>query len=82
VVATRSGGPEWLVEDGAGALVPVGDPTALAAALRQVREQTAAGRFDPQRIRDGCLRRFAEPVVLGRLATIYRELAAARPSSR
>lgn len=83
VVATRSGGPEWLVEEGCGgALVPADDPAALAAALRQVREQTAAARFNPQRIRDGCLRRFAEPVVLGRLATIYRELAAARPRSR
>jgi glycosyltransferase involved in cell wall biosynthesis len=37
VVATRSGGPEEILEDGvSGLLVPVGDPPSLAAALRRV----------------------------------------------
>lgn len=36
VVATRSGGPEEILEGGAGVLVPTGDPGALADAVEQV----------------------------------------------
>jgi glycosyltransferase involved in cell wall biosynthesis len=43
VVATRSGGPQEIVEDGvSGLLVGVGDPPALAAALRHVLLDPAA----------------------------------------
>ena len=40
VVATRSGGPEEILEDGTtGRLVPTDDPAALAAAMRRLRDQ-------------------------------------------
>jgi glycosyltransferase involved in cell wall biosynthesis len=43
VVATRCGGPEEIVHDGrTGYLVPVGDPPALAAAIRAVLSNPAA----------------------------------------
>lgn len=54
VVATRSGGPEEIVEDGvSGLLVPVGDPAALAAAIARVLDEPrlagAMGRAAVQR---------------------------------
>ena len=42
VVATRSGGPEEILEDGVtGLLVPRDDPAALAAAMRRLRDDAA-----------------------------------------
>jgi glycosyltransferase involved in cell wall biosynthesis len=42
VVATRSGGPEEIVEDGlTGLLVPTDDPAALAGAMRRLRDDAA-----------------------------------------
>ena len=42
VVATRSGGPEEILEDGVtGLLVPTDDPAALAAAMRRVRDDAS-----------------------------------------
>lgn len=42
VVATRSGGPEEILEDGAtGLLVPAGEPAALAASMRRLRDDPA-----------------------------------------
>ena len=43
VVATRSGGPEEILEDGAGILVPVDDPAAIADALERVTTSKALG---------------------------------------
>ena len=54
VIATRCGGPEFVMGDSCGGLVPVADPTALAEAIADL----AAGRleFDADAARDRCAR--------------------------
>ncbi len=73
VVATRSGGPEGLLDENNGILVPPGDPAALAEALREMRGRHAS--YDGERIRAAAVARFADRIVLARLQAIYRELA-------
>ena len=69
VVATRCGGPEELLDDGAGRLVPVEDPVALAAGLGEVLR--APGAFDPRALRARVLPRFGIAATTERLRGIY-----------
>jgi glycosyltransferase involved in cell wall biosynthesis len=74
IVATACGGPEDIVTEDNGLLVPVGDPSALAAALRKVTER----RYDAERIRADFLARFSRSVVVDQLDSHYRRAIAAR----
>lgn len=71
VVATRCGGPEDIVCDEVGLLVPPEDPAALAEGI----ERTLARResFDARRLRDYALSRFGYEAVGERLSALYRE---------
>jgi glycosyltransferase involved in cell wall biosynthesis len=69
VVATRSGGPEDIVTDEVGELVPVDDAPALAAALAAVLDEP--GRYDPAALRRYALDRFGRDVVADRLRRHY-----------
>lgn len=72
VVATRSGGPEAIVNSTNGILVPAGDIDALAAAMQQmVRDYE---RYDPRQIRTDCAARFGEGAIVERLGDIYQSL--------
>ena len=70
VVATRCGGPEDIVDDGVGVLVPPDDPEALANGMTSVLSDP--GRFDPQALRAHALSRFGADVVSARMAELYR----------
>ncbi len=72
VVSTRCGGPEDVVHDGNGLLVPVGDVEALAQALREIRASIA--RYGADDVRRDCLGRFGEQAVVGKLTGVYRQL--------
>jgi glycosyltransferase involved in cell wall biosynthesis len=65
-VATRCGGPEEIVVPAVGALAPVGDPPALAAALAETLERA----FDPATL-SAHAAAWSFPTVAARLATIY-----------
>lgn len=71
VIATRCGGPEDIVRDVNGLLVPVGDVDAIAAALRIMIER--ASRYDAAAIRADFESRFSSRVVSQRYAELYAE---------
>lgn len=72
VVATRCGGPEGIVDDDNGLLVPPGDVDALADAL--VSMQGRLESYDPERLRRDCLDRFSTGAVSGQLLTEYESI--------
>lgn len=71
VVATRCGGPEEILTEGTGILVPREDPTALARAVGDV----LAGRvrFDPESLRSRAVRRWGRPANRRRIDRLYRD---------
>jgi teichuronic acid biosynthesis glycosyltransferase TuaC len=80
VVATRCGGPEEILTDDLGRLVPTEDPAALAAALEDVMHNRR--RFDPARLRESAVRRFGLAATKTRLVSLYEAvLAAHRPAA-
>ncbi|ACL24858.1 glycosyltransferase [Chloroflexus aggregans] len=72
VIATRCGGPEFVVEDGCGLLVPIADPYALADAMKQFLQDRV--QYDPSLIRESVCQRFGEEAFLRNIETIYNEI--------
>ncbi len=85
VVATRSGGVEGILgadPSSVGALVPVDDPAAMAAAILATLARREA--FDPDRLRGRAVERFGGGAVGSQVLAIYREAvgdAAVPPSA-
>ncbi len=76
VIATRSGGPESIVGEHDGLLVPVDDVPAIAHALGELRRRI--GSYDPAAIRARCESRFSARVVNARLIQEYRDVLASQ----
>ncbi|MGB2755623.1 MAG: glycosyltransferase, partial [Phycisphaerae bacterium] len=74
VVSTACGGPECIVNDTNGLLVPPGDVRALGQAMAAVRER--AGWYDAEAIRRDCARRFSQEVVVAKWTQIYETVLA------
>ena len=72
IIATTSGGPEDIVNDANGVLVPVEDVPALAAALANMKEQHQ--RFNAVTIREDFMRRFSRPAVTRQIRQMYDEV--------
>lgn len=70
VVATRSGGPEDIVTDENGILVPTRDVEALADGLGTV----LARAYDAEAIREGAVERFGSEAVASALEAVYRRV--------
>lgn len=73
VIATRCGGPEDIVTDKNGILVPVDDTAALAAAMQRMYESRV--HWDRQRIRDDCRERFGADALVRKWREIYAACA-------
>jgi glycosyltransferase involved in cell wall biosynthesis len=74
VVASRSGGPEDIVTDDVGRLVPVGDHVALADAIAHVLRRRDTYR--PEALREYALARFGLTTVADRIHDAYLEATA------
>ena len=74
VVATRCGGPEDIVTEETGRLVPATDPDALAEALRTMRTDWTA--YDPDHIREHVLDRYGPEPFVQRTRSFYRRVGA------
>lgn len=72
VVATRSGGPEYIVDADSGLLVPTDNILALADALSQIRENYAA--YHSEKIRANVIERFSETAIALQLTGYYESL--------
>jgi len=72
VVSTRSGGPEDIVEDGQGLLVPPGDSEAFGAALLTVLD--GHGINKPEILAESAVRRFSYESVARRILDVYESV--------
>jgi glycosyltransferase involved in cell wall biosynthesis len=72
VIATRCGGPEFVVAPETGILVEVANPEALANAMRDFILRQA--KFDPARVRQSVIERFGEEAFLRRISAIYAQV--------
>jgi glycosyltransferase involved in cell wall biosynthesis len=69
VVATRSGGPEWIVGEEDGLLVEPDSAEQLGEAMVRIRE--GAVGYDADAIRRRCEERFGEAALVRRLSEVY-----------
>lgn len=72
VAATRCGGPQTIINENNGILVPVGDVQALAGALVSLYENR--GRYDAQTLRTDCLSEFGEEAVVRQITAVYKTI--------
>jgi len=72
VVATRSGGPEDIVDDGQGFLVPPRDADTLSSALISALGRT--GIDDPGKIAESARLRFSPEIVAKKIIDVYRKI--------
>lgn len=72
VIATRCGGPEDIVTETSGSLVPVGDVPALGAAMEDMIDNRS--RWNRHSLREDCRARFGAEAVTLRWLEIYREV--------
>ncbi|MFP4307061.1 MAG: glycosyltransferase [Desulfococcaceae bacterium] len=76
VIATRCGGPERIVREQDGLLVPTDNVDALADAMRHMRNN--ASQYVPENLREGCRQRFSEEAVVKRLTQVYAGIGSVR----
>ena len=72
VIATRCGGPEDIVNDKNGTLVPLGDDSQLALALKNMKENYQ--QYNPDAIREDFMRKFSRRPVTGQIRRVYAEV--------
>lgn len=74
LIATRCGGPEDIVTQDNGILVPADDTVALANAMETIQKNRT--QFDPQTLRNDCRTRFGPEALSRRWVSIYETVLA------
>jgi glycosyltransferase involved in cell wall biosynthesis len=72
LIGTRCGGPEEIINDHNGLLIPPEDLEALANAIRQLKVQYT--QFDVKTIRAGFMNRFSSKVITAQIMEIYTKV--------
>lgn len=72
IIATRCGGPEFIVNDDNGVLVDIGDVSGLAWAMQTMASQWK--RYNPQIIRSDFEKRFSRGAVIDQLRALYENV--------
>jgi glycosyltransferase involved in cell wall biosynthesis len=81
VVATRSGGPQTIIEDGrSGLLVEPSDPAQMAAAIKRVAEDAVLRQALGKEARRRAEERFSLDAMIGRYDTLLSMVTAGRPT--
>lgn len=71
IIATSCGGPAIIVDEENGLLVPVEDINALSEAMRYLF--THYENYNPAIIRNNCINKYSEEVIIGKISDIYNE---------
>jgi glycosyltransferase involved in cell wall biosynthesis len=74
IVATACRGTEDIVTDETGLIVPIGDVSAMAQAMQQMRNSFA--HYDSLHIRQLCIERYSEAAIVGQLEAVYERIVA------
>ncbi|MDX5299422.1 MAG: glycosyltransferase [Gammaproteobacteria bacterium] len=80
VVATRCGGPECIVREGDGVLVPVRSPAKLGEGMRLVAENL--GKYPADELRRRAWARFSGESIAAQLTRIYEDVTASSANVR
>lgn len=77
VIATRCGGPDEIIEEATGLLVPPEDAQALSRAMRELLDNPQ--RYSPDQIRARCLERYSPQAIVDQYRSCYRRALADAP---
>lgn len=69
IIATKCGGPESIVNEDNGRLVPVENVEALSDAMEAMKENYTS--YNQEQIRKQCIERFSEQAIIEQLTNIY-----------
>ncbi|MGW8315982.1 MAG: glycosyltransferase [Bacteroidales bacterium] len=72
VIATRSGGPQFIIDDTCGILIDPDTIDQLTGAMARMIRETSS--FDPERIRQKAIMRFGEQSVMERYHRLFQEI--------
>jgi glycosyltransferase involved in cell wall biosynthesis len=72
VIATKCGGPEFIINDLNGRLVEIDDAKGLANAMMQVYSEYQS--FSPDKIREDFMKRFSHSAVVPQIINLYHEI--------